>query len=191
MLIFGHVGITTGVVRIYEKAAKRKSGVNNNLIDYRIVMAGSLLPDIIDKPLVQIIYGLNDHEGHFIAHSFVFSALIIILGLIMPYFKGNKNVFLLGMCSLMHQLFDKLVISPNVFHLKNINLIKIKFVHNLITSEYIKTSYFRNVVFYLEKPYVFISEVLGFAIIVYFVCKLFINKGHMKFLKYGNLEVKG
>lgn len=172
MLIFGHVGITTGVIKLYEKATRRKNSKNNKLIDYRLVMVGSMLPDIIDKPLVEIIYGLNNHEGHFIAHSFIFSGLIIVLGISILIRNTNKSVLLLGICSLIHQIFDKLISIPNTISLSNLNsgyfvvFNKLECIHDITTSIYIRFPYLRDVVTYFEKPYVFISEVLGLIILV-------------------------
>lgn len=193
MLIFGHVGITTAVIKLYEKAAKIKNPKDNNFIDYRIVMVGSVLPDIIDKPLIQIIYGLKSHDGHFIAHSLIFSGWAIVIGIIILIINTNKSVFLLGICSLIHQIFDKMMVMPNVFFLPNVNsshfivLKRLEFIHNVTIPIYTRSPYLRDVVIYFEKPYVFISEVIGIMSILYFVCKLFINKGYIKFLKYGRL----
>lgn len=193
MLIFGHVGITTGVIKLYEKATKIKNSNNNNHIDYRIVMIGSMLPDIIDKPLVQIIYGLENHEGHFIAHSLIFSVLMIVIGMIIFPMNTNKSVFLLGIYSLIHQLFDKMMLIPNIFFLPNANsghfmiLKRLEFVHDITIPIYTRFPYLMGVVIYFEKPYVFISEVIGFSIIVYFTYELFTNKGYIKFFKYGRL----
>ena len=190
MLIFGHIGITTAVIKLYEKGTKKE---NNNSIDYRIVMVGSLLPDIIDKPLVQIIYGLQNHHGHFIAHSFIFSTLMIVLGICVFRMKNNKTILLLGICSLIHQIFDKMMLLPNVFFLPNIDfnhfivLQKFEFIHNIIIPVYAKFPYLEDVVLYFEKPYVFISEIIGLSIIIYFIRKLYINKKYINFIKYGIL----
>ena len=115
MLLSGHVGLTVGVIKVFEKIIPRKNITSSNFVDYRIVMVGSILPDIIDKPLVQIIYGLQYHSGHFIAHSFVFSVALISIGIILLILKRTKNFFLLGICCLIHQLFDKLMLLPSVF----------------------------------------------------------------------------
>lgn len=193
MLIAGHIGLTLGVIKIYEKVAKKKNTKNDNFIDYRIVALGSILPDIIDKPLVQIIYGLRNHEGHLIAHSFIFSALLITLGIIIFFMNKNKNALLLGICSLIHQLFDKAILLPNIFLLPDVNssnfilLKRFEFVHNITLPIYTRFPYLRDTMTYFEKPYVFIAEVIGFIIIVYFVCKLLKNKKHMDFLNHGRL----
>lgn len=193
MLIAGHIGLTVGVVKIYEKMTKKNSTKDSNFIDYRIVVLGSILPDIIDKPLVQIIYGLRNHDGHLIAHSFIFSALLIALGIIIFFTKKNKNVLLLGICSLIHQLFDKAISMPNIFLLPNVNssnfilLKRLEFVHNITLPIYTRFPYLRDTMTYFEKPYVFISEVIGFIIIVYFIWKLLKSKKCMEFLKHGRL----
>ncbi|NMM65085.1 hypothetical protein HBE96_21100 [Clostridium sp. P21] len=193
MLIFGHVGITTGVIKVCEKVINRKKPKNNRLIDYRIVILGSILPDIIDKPIVQVIYGLQNHEGHFIAHSFIFSALLIILGIVMFLKSKNKSILLLGICTFIHQIFDKMMVMPNIMFLSTINLDhfivlkRFKFVNNIMVFITEKFPYFSGVVIYFEKPCVFISEVMGLIIIVYFVYKLYKNKGYENFLKQGIL----
>ena len=92
MLLFGHVGLTVGVLKVFEKVALSKNKISDNFVDYRIVMVGAILPDIIDKPLVQFIFGLQYHSGHFIAHSFIFSGVLIAIGIISLILKRNKNV---------------------------------------------------------------------------------------------------
>lgn len=189
MLVFGHVGITAGIIKVYEKAAKKKNSKNDCFIDYRIVIAGSLLPDIIDKPLVQILYGLRNHDGHLIAHSFIFSGLLIVLGMIIICINENKSVFTLGICSLIHQLLDKLMSVPNIFFLPNVNsrnfiaLKRLAFVHNITLPIYTRFPYLRDTVLYFEKPYIFISETIGFIIIIYFICRIIAGKGRGRLLK--------
>lgn len=195
MLIFGHVGITAGIFKIYETSAKRKESINDDFIDYRMVMIGSLLPDIIDKPLVQIIYGLRNHEGHLIAHSFIFSGLLILIGMILLYMKENKSVITIGISCLIHQLLDKLMLVPNIFFLPRVNssnfvaLKKLTFIHNIMRPVYMRFPYLRDTVLYFERPYVFISEVIGFIIVICFIYKLFANKSIHKFIKNGRLYV--
>lgn len=187
MLIFGHVGITTGLIKTYEKVTKGKNSKGNNFTDYRIVMIGSLLPDIIDKPVVQIMYGLRNHSGHFVAHSYVFSGLMIIAGIIAILMNKNKGIFMLGICSLIHQFLDKLMLTLNISFLSSVNLDylftldKLKFVQKAVITISSRFPYLRDVIVYFEQPYVVLSEIIGLAIIIYFDCKLFIYKRYIKF----------
>lgn len=193
MLLFGHAGITTGVIKVYEKIVLKKKNIDINFIDYRVVLVGSLLPDIIDKPLVQLIYGLQDHSGHFFAHSFIFSSLLILIGIIILKLYRNNNILLLGVCSLLHQLMDILILYPKIFIYplfsrvlfivpKNLGLLD-----KVMSPIYKAVPYFKDVELYLLEPYIYIFEVIGFLIIVYFICKLIRNKNMVKFFKSGLL----
>ncbi len=79
MLLFGHVGITLGLVYLLAApwGGRRR-------VDYRLVMAGALLSDIIDKPLgiALGIYGRN------VGHTLLFPSLltlVLALPLILPH----------------------------------------------------------------------------------------------------------
>lgn len=195
MLLFGHVGIATGVVRTFENivVGRNDKDKNKNIIDYRVVMLGALLPDIIDKPIVEIVYGLRTHEGHLFAHTFIFSGLLIVIGTIYFLINKNKNVFLLGICSLLHQLMDRMVLLPNIFSLpvfgvgSSIIPRHLDFIHKITAAVYNAVPYFEDVKMYFLEPYVYIPEVIGFLVLFYFVCKLIIIKKFKGFLKYGRL----
>lgn len=194
MLIFGHIGLTTGIIKLCENTINNKRNAkNNNFIDYRMVVVGSILPDIIDKPIVEIVYGLQNHEGHFIAHSFIFSTLLIMLGIVIFRKRKNKSILLLGICSLIHQIFDKIMLLPNIFFLPKVNSVhfaildRLEFLHIIMKPIYRVFPYLRGIIMYFEKPYVFISEMMGFIIIVYFAYKLYKNKEYESFLKCGRL----
>lgn len=56
MLLLGHAGITVGLAVIAERAAKKIKGEDFNFnINYGLVALGSMLPNIIDKPLGHVI----------------------------------------------------------------------------------------------------------------------------------------
>lgn len=82
MLLFGHLGITFAATQTFEKVilyqGKKKF---TELIDYRLVLLGSLLPDIIDKPLGRLI--LKDMLGNrrIYAHTLVFLLLLVGTGI--------------------------------------------------------------------------------------------------------------
>jgi len=98
MFIFAHLGITAGGTLALHKLAsavahvpREKPGANGasslllpirkrletsspaTWIDYRLILLGSMLPDIIDKPLGIWLFG----NGISIAHTFVFSMVLM------------------------------------------------------------------------------------------------------------------
>ena len=192
MLLFGHVGLTVGVIKIFEKIVIGKNRTSSNFVDYRVVMVGAILPDIIDKPLIQLIYGLQFHSGHFIAHSFIFSGTLIAIGIFLLIINRTKNVFLLGICCLIHQLFDKLMLLPSILLSTGLGgtssiTRNFEFIHRITSHIYRVAPYKEAVRNYFFEPNVLISEIMGFIIVVYFIGKVYINKGFDKFLKYGEL----
>lgn len=72
MLVFGHLGFTTGIFSLIEE----KLGYR---IDYRVVFIGALLPDMIDKPLGMILLPL--HNGRVFAHTLLFALMLLSLSL--------------------------------------------------------------------------------------------------------------
>lgn len=100
MLLFGHAGVTLGAATVLANLplvqARNSAGKQLNakrarenarspldrvvkLVDIRLLLIGSLLPDIIDKPLMFAVPGLGG--GHGLAHSLLFLALISFIGL--------------------------------------------------------------------------------------------------------------
>jgi inner membrane protein len=50
MLLFAHTGITLGTAKVMARAAGWREKGLPALLDYRLVLIGSMLPDLIDKP---------------------------------------------------------------------------------------------------------------------------------------------
>ena len=92
MLIFGHLGLTIGVAWLIKR-------VFNLKVDYKLVALGSLLPDIIDKPLGMIILPLNN--GRIIAHTILFNVILLLICL-----KYNKQWLVFG--SFLHLIEDEM-----------------------------------------------------------------------------------
>lgn len=182
VLVVGHVGITIGLVRTAEVTIKKVFKRAKFKVDYRYVIVGSILPDLVDKPLVQIFFGLTKHSGHLIAHTFTFAALLMAFGAVWYGLKGSLSWFLLGTGSLIHILLDKLILLPNVFSLPVLSNVftllpkQLWFIHDVTHSVYTRIPYIEDVKQYFIEPYIYLSEILGGMIILYFIIKLYIKK---------------
>lgn len=100
MFILGHIGIALGV--IYAINARFRLGV-----DYRLVILGSLLPDIIDKPLGNIILHDALNNGRIIGHSFAFLLLLAVIGI-----TYKKGVLYAAYGVLTHLILDWMWLNP-------------------------------------------------------------------------------
>src|SRR3972149_1277445 len=104
MLLFGHIGLTLGAVwgtqhalQAKESRAGEASGDTAGddrlgmsimhkvllfvrRLDYRIIMAGSMLPDIIDKPVGAFFFRETFSSGHIFGHTLLFFILPALAG---------------------------------------------------------------------------------------------------------------
>ncbi|MEA5086436.1 MAG: metal-dependent hydrolase [Methanocorpusculum sp.] len=106
MLIFHHLflGLIVGImlaVILSNKWAVLYGGI------------GGILPDLLDKPLGQILLAETMNWGRIYAHTLIISVILIIIGLLIWY-KNRKRILLLciGAGVLIHQLGDAMWTAP-------------------------------------------------------------------------------
>lgn len=195
MILFGHLGLTLAITRTVDKAAiNRNFIINWSTIDYRIVLLGALLPDIIDKAILFVISDETFRSGRLFAHSFLFVLLSFILGLIVWYGYNKSWILVLAVSSFIHQLLDAMWTKLDTFLWPVFDLIhsqggnsvqvwlpdisgKVLRVHSNISWADIKKL--------LSDPYICTAEIVGGLILIYFILMLFCNKQVMCFLKTG------
>ncbi len=130
MFVFGHVGLTWGGALLLAEASRRlrgsgrrRSGPMTNAqatrrlsdanIAYRFVIFGSLLPDLIDKPLGLFILRKQISNGRTFAHSLLFASLIGLTSLARPG-KARRVLAPLALGSAAHLVLDRMWMQPNV-----------------------------------------------------------------------------
>ncbi|MBM2831711.1 MAG: hypothetical protein HW414_763 [Dehalococcoidia bacterium] len=110
MLLFGHLGITFGAAWLAHRAvirlksgppgAKAEAGQSAGTVrnstpsinwDYRFVLVGSLLPDLIDKPVGHIFFRETISNGRIYAHTLLFLLLLTTLGLALYRRRGTPT----------------------------------------------------------------------------------------------------
>ncbi|WP_167816208.1 metal-dependent hydrolase [Methanocorpusculum sp. GPch4] len=106
MLIFHHLflGLIVGImlaVILSNKWAVLYGGI------------GAILPDLLDKPLGQILLAETINWGRIYAHTLIIAVILIIIGLLIWY-KNRKRILLLciGAGVLIHQLGDAMWTAP-------------------------------------------------------------------------------
>ena len=140
MLLFGHTGITVGIVKAcdilinrplnsyqpdsssrFSLAVPKKwlslhhrlNGIGRQLgsIDYRVVLLGSLLPDIVDKP--SWLFASIDilASGRSYGHTFLFNLALFICGLILIKYKKSW-LLVISLSSIIHLISDQMWNNP-------------------------------------------------------------------------------
>ena len=152
MLLFGHIGITLGIAWFAGSKLKVK-------MDYRLIVVGSLLPDIIDKPVGMILLPLEN--GRVFGHTLLFILVLLLIGL-----KYRKSLFL-SFASFFHLIEDEMWSEAETL------------LWPLLGFEFPAKEH-ANFYEYLERivseyapsfSHVFISEVVGLALILAFLMK--------------------
>lgn len=93
MFLLGHLGITVGIFYLVRHLTKRK-------FDYRHVLIGAIISDIIDKSFSLLLAGNPFTYGRFIGHTLIFAAFVFAL-----YFK-DKRFATMGGAVLVHFILD-------------------------------------------------------------------------------------
>ena len=108
----GHAVSACAIVWAATRHAQAAEAHTPAHIDYRFVVLGALLPDLIDKPLVWWIVPSDQAGGHHIGHALLFSAALIAAGLLLSHRAGDNRLLLLGIGSLSHVLIDSTTHIP-------------------------------------------------------------------------------
>lgn len=174
MLIFGHVGFTIAIFYIFQQILVRKL-----YIDYRLVILGSLLPDIIDKPIGYILFQKYYENGWIYGHTLVFSLMLLVLS-----YSIKPKYSVLGFSTLIHLIEDGVAIHmPRTFlwPLLGWNFSKnegftSKWIEHIISSLF-------------TDHYLQITELIGLTIISYLILhyRLYLKPNLIAFIKNGNL----
>jgi hypothetical protein len=180
MLLFGHIGITIAFIFIVFLFLKGK-------VDYRFVIVGSMLPDMIDKPLGEYILYSVFQNGRIICHTLLFIAVLTLAALyVTKRYKFNGFEFL-ALGAMMHLTEDQIWNAPGTLFWP---LLGWEFP-KLNLGDYI--GYLLSNL--LKYPDVYVPELIGLGIVVTFIYyyKLYRSGPLRRFILHGKLEhnVKG
>ncbi len=77
-------------------------------VDTRILLAGSLLPDIIDKPLGHLLFRNTLGSGRAVSHTLLFFLVIALIGLYRYKSRGKTGILILSFGTFTHLVFDQM-----------------------------------------------------------------------------------
>lgn len=203
MLLFGHVGITLGAtmllagvlqtkrfdkisdgftkaVPILECSSVQKVSWYANLARYadiRLLLVGSLLPDIIDKSVGLYLFRETFSNGRIFSHTLLFLIIITAVGIYL--FQQHQRVWLLTLSfgTFTHLILDEMWQTPQTLFWPFLGLAFAR-----IEPENWLLNIFQAL---LSRPDVFIPEVVGLVILLWFGLVLVGRKKVGAFLKYG------
>ncbi|MFC1847039.1 metal-dependent hydrolase [Chloroflexota bacterium] len=209
MLILAHTGITLGVAVLASGvvAAKRPAptgegkaaGISRfsfpasltrkalswlaslvKFIDIRLLFVGALLPDIIDKPLGQLILRDSISNGRIFAHTLLFFIITALAGLYI--YRKRQKLWLLAIAFgvLMHLVLDAMWQAPEIVLWP---LYGWAFPREDLADWVPET-----LLALVKNPAVYIPELIGAAILIWFACFLLRRRKTLIFIKRGQID---
>lgn len=211
MLVFGHTGLTLGTailvshaldrIRLAQNTPDIREGsssrfwvklrrpielLGNRLsriagigthIDMRLLLIGSLLPDIIDKPVGQYFFRETFSNGRIFCHTLLFLILITMLGIVVLNLYNKSWFSVLSFGTFTHLVFDQMWRTPQTLFWP---LLGIAFGRVDLTD------WVGNIFIALfTDPTVYVPELIGLGILMWFMWTLIRRRGLIYFIRYG------
>ncbi len=214
MLLLGHTGITLGAgvllaaafigrqrlkveenekIELHRPSSKHTLSLLNlrtrrasswltslgNFMDIRLLYVGSLLPDIVDKPIGQLLFRETFSSGKIFGHTLLFLIIISTVGFYLYKRYGKTWLLAFSFGTSIHLLLDQMWQAPQTLIWPLFGFIFPKGdISNWITD-----------IFYalVIKPQIYIPEIVGGAVTIWFACVL-IRRGKIySFIKHGRV----
>lgn len=83
-----------------------------NHIDMRLLVIGSLLPDIIDKPIGRFFFRDTFSNGRIFGHTFLFLIVLTCAGLCLYRWHSRMWLLALSFGTCTHLIFDEMWLDP-------------------------------------------------------------------------------
>ena len=162
MLPLGHVAITTFILYAAKFIRTRR--------DFLLAVFGSILPDLIDKPLGFIIFhGFGN--GRLVAHTLLFNLILLTFFIILKSrlehgLRGNAVV--IPLASMLHIVEDRTWKEPALLFYPFLGSMPLKPPISLIER-------IQKILRAYSSPYILTSELLG-SVLLCFLLYVFYNR---------------
>ncbi len=201
MLLFAHTGITVGLTWLAQESAARLRALSirrnaklqveqqdvdppvekpTPALDYRLLLVGSMLPDIIDKPLGMWLLRESLSNGRIFSHTLLFSGLLLGVGLYLYLRCRRVGVLCLALGTLAHLVLDEMWLTPStlLWPLYGLSFERVtvegwlpRILNSLVTE-----------------PAVYLPEIIGAILLALFFWEL-IRQGKLtSFIRSGRVE---
>lgn len=98
-MLFWHLGITAAI--IFATIGRRR-------VDYRVVLLGAILPDLIDKPVGRIFFEEELQSSRLVGHTLLFSFGLLLVVMLAMRGAAARRWFILPIACLIHLGLDSM-----------------------------------------------------------------------------------
>jgi membrane-bound metal-dependent hydrolase YbcI (DUF457 family) len=184
MLLFAHTGIALGAAAVIAGVANNREKVFwfkslSKFLDIRFLVVGSMLPDIIDKPVGMYLFRDTFSNGRIFSHTLLFLLVLAAIGVWLYKTKVQAWMLALVTGTFFHLVLDSMWQIPGTLFwpLMGLNFTAIE------TEGWIEGVFSA----YVSNPSVYIPELIGTAILIWFGIVVIKRKQVIAFLKSGRV----
>ena len=190
MLVLGHAGITLGAAALLAGAVKSRHSSQtsevswfthlSSYVDIRLLLIGSLIPDIIDKPVGQYFFRETFSHGRIFSHTLLFLILITATGFYL--YKSRRKVWLLTLAAgtIMHLILDEMWQAPRTLFWPFLGTAFDRIDLTDWASNILQALF--------SNPEVYVPEAIGMVVLLWFGLSVVGRKRVGIFIKYGRAD---
>ncbi|MEW6554711.1 MAG: metal-dependent hydrolase [Actinomycetota bacterium] len=108
MFFFAHLGFTAAPAALVSTWWGENRGFVSRAPDLRWLLAGAVLPDIIDKAVGEVLFKPHFENGRIFAHTFALSLLLLVAGTYGLKRRGDSRILLLACGVAGHLVLDRI-----------------------------------------------------------------------------------
>ncbi len=188
MYLFGHIGITLGAAALAAQAVNRKSAPGKKAffgplarsLDVRLLVIGSMLPDIIDKPTGVVFFRDTFSNGRIFAHTLLFLILLAGVGFWLYRRNGAGWLTALAWGTFAHLVLDEMWRLPKTLYWP---LLGLEF--DRLNLEGIYSWWLERLI---SSPFIYVTETIGLAVVIWFGAWVIGRKKTSEFMLKGTID---
>lgn len=112
MFLLAHLGFTAAPGALVAGWWGENRGFMTRVPDLRWLLAGAVLPDVIDKVIGQMLFKPYFQNGRIFSHTFIFTLLLFVAGTYEWKRRGDSRILLLAFGVASHLVLDRIWIEP-------------------------------------------------------------------------------
>lgn len=149
-------------------------------IDIRLLLIGSLLPDIIDKPIGQVLFRETFSNGRIFCHTLLFIILVTVIGLLLYRYNRKTWLLVLSFGTFVHLILDEMWRAPRTLLWPILGL-------SFESADL--TGWAANIWHALfTEPAVYVPELVGVLILIWFTWMLIYTRKTYVLVRYGRIQ---
>lgn len=148
-------------------------------IDIRLLLIGSLLPDIIDKPLGHLLFRETFSNGRIFCHTLLFLILVTLAGVYLHRNRRKTWLLVLSFGTFTHLIFDQMWLTPRTLLWP---------LYGVAFDRTELANWLQYVLHTLSTdPAIYVPEIIGAVILILFIWVLVSNRKLHSFIIKGEL----